>query len=176
VARWVVDTNVLIVASAADPSSPFAQTGTHVPIVEQEAVFRWVQALRKEPDDVVVIDMPHRLIPGEYANKLSKDDYGRRVMMEKLSRGECEFAEVDKDVDGHGVILGDAGAKIFDLQDRKMVAAAEASGAPIANACDTDWCQLEQEGVLAELNVTVTHLLDAWIWPEYKRMCDEKKK
>ena len=30
--------------------------------------------------------------------------------------------------------------------------------------------------MLAELNVTVTHLLDAWIWPEYKRMCDEKKK
>jgi len=47
-ADHVVDTNVLIVASAADPGSPFE--ATHVPPKERQIVLAWLKEFRGDKD------------------------------------------------------------------------------------------------------------------------------
>ncbi|MCC6646469.1 MAG: hypothetical protein IT374_12970 [Polyangiaceae bacterium] len=173
-ADWVVDTNVLLVATRAQlgrPPRALAQRGEDVPVTgaaELEAVHAWVKELRRSPDHLV-LDVPHKLLQGEYANKLDKSEYGRMVVAEKLSRGQCRFVDVATDADGHGVISHEAGGEVFDLADRKMVAAALAADAPLVNACDTDWCDLEARGTLDRLGVRVQHLLEPWCRAEWER-------
>jgi hypothetical protein len=53
-ADHVVDTNVLLVASARDSSSPFDDT--HVPAEEQQAVFEWLAAFRADDGRRLVMD------------------------------------------------------------------------------------------------------------------------
>ena len=50
----VIDTNVLLVASAAEPYSPFDDS--HVPPTEQLAVLDWLAAFRADESREIVID------------------------------------------------------------------------------------------------------------------------
>lgn len=174
-AEWVVDTNVLLVATRAvlgRPPRKLERRGEDVPVKETadlQAVYSWLETLRRTPDEVVVIDVPHDLIKGEYANKLDKSDYGRMVIAEKLTKGQYRPVEVERDGDGHALILHDCAGEIFDREDRKMVAAAMEAQAAIANACDTDWCELEQRGSLGRLGVTVHQVIETWCRSEWQR-------
>jgi len=175
VANWVVDTNVLLVATRAvlgRPPRQLARRGEDVPVrgeEELQAVYLWLEAIRRSPEEFVVLDVPHDLIKGEYANKLDKSEYGRMVIAEKLTKGQYKAVEVQPDGDGHALILHDAVDEVFDREDRKMVAAALESGAAIANACDTDWCELEHTGTLSRLGVRVHHVIELWCRAEWQR-------
>jgi hypothetical protein len=174
VAEWVIDTNVLLVATRAQLGRAprrLAARGEDVPVADPEAqakVFEWLKTLRQDRDEVVV-DLPHDLIKAEYARKLDKDEYGRMVIADLMSRGRCKFVEVEVDENEHALVLHDAGSEVTDLEDRKMVAAALESGAPIANACDTDWMDLEARGTLERLGISVVHVIEAWCRAEWKR-------
>lgn len=167
-AEWVIDTNVLLVATRAVLGSPprkMARRGEDVPVEredDQRTVFLWVKNLRETADEVLVLDRIHNLIYEEYANKLEKDEYGRMVVAHKLTLGECRFVEIEMDSDGDALIQHEACGDVFDHDDRKMVAAAIEANAPIANACDAGWCELEQRGSLDRLGITVHHLIEAW--------------
>lgn len=173
--EWVLDTNVLLVATRAvlgRPPRHLARRGEDVPVTsnaELQAVYNWLEALRRAPDAYVVLDMPHDLIKGEYANKLEKDEYGRMVIAEKLTRGHYRPVEVEVDENGHALILHKCAGDIFDLEDRKMVAAAIEASVAIVNACDTDWCELEHRGSLERLGLVVHHLIEAWCRAEWDR-------
>lgn len=173
-AEWVVDTNVLLVATRAAlgrPPRALARRGEDVPVTaieDLQAVYDWLQALRSS-EDHVVLDIPNDLIKGEYANKLDKTEYGRMVIAEKLTKGQYRAVEVLSDDEGIGIILHDAADEVFDRQDRKMVAAALEAGSAIANACDTDWCELEHRGTLGRLGVTVHHVIETWCRTEWER-------
>jgi len=175
VVDWVVDTNVLLVATRAvlgRPPSVLERRGEDVPVTavaDQQAVFAWLEAVRRSAEQRVVIDIPNDLIKGEYGNKLDKSEYGRMVIAEKLTKGQYKAVEVVSDGDGHAQILHDSADEVFDREDRKMVAAALEAGAAIANACDTDWCELEHRGTLARLGVRVHHVIEAWCRAEWQR-------
>ena len=174
-ADWVVDTNVLLVATRAVLGGPprlLARRGEDVPVTataDCEAVYRWLEAVRRSPDERVVIDYPNDLIKGEYGKKLDKSEYGRMVIAEKLTRGQVKVVEVLKDAEGYAVIQHENASEVFDREDRKMVAAAMESGAAIANACDTDWCELEHTGTLGRLGVKVHHVIETWCRSEWQR-------
>lgn len=174
-AEWVIDTNVLLVATCHVLGCPPRQLrirGEDVPVTDvddRKAVYDWLQAVRRSPDDIVVLDMPHDLIKGEYANKLDKSEYGRMVIAEKLSKGQYRPVEIEPDENGHALILHECAEELFDLEDRKMVAAALEAQAPIANACDTDWCELEHRGTLGRLGIAVHHVLEIWCRSAWQR-------
>lgn len=172
--RWVVDTNVLLVATRAhlgEPPRKLKRRGEDVPVKDAanlEAVFNWLASLNSS-SDALVLDMPYDRIRDEYANKLEKDEYGRMVVANKLSRGQCHFSEVEYDHNDHALIPHEQGVHVSDTSDRKMVAAAMDARAPIANACDTDWCDLEHDGVLEKLGVEVHHVIEDWCRAEWQR-------
>ena len=85
--RHVVDTNVLIVASGEHPESPFASDKHPVEDPEEsEKVLDWLMAFEAGEGRMVVDDDWEIL--KEYQHKLTDQDYGQRIVFEKMSRGK----------------------------------------------------------------------------------------
>jgi hypothetical protein len=170
----LVDTNVLIVASAADANSPFAPDATPVQEAEyRQKVLDWVHAFEQDSARLAVLDVEW-LICGEYDNKLTHQDYGWLAIMAKLDRNEVLWVELAVDADGIAALPPELSAAVTDLADRKMVAAvlaAEEAGhrCKLVNACDTDW--LDCEAALIATHVATEHLLEhEWLRPKWRRM------
>lgn len=174
-ADWVVDTNVLLVATRAVlgcPPRELQRRGEDVPVMapaDLQTVYQWLETMRRSAEECVVLDYPNDLIKGEYARKLGKSEYGRMVIAEKLTKGHYRAVEVLCDGDGHAEVLHEHADEVFDREDRKMVAAAIESSSAIANACDTDWCELEHTGALHRLGVHVHHIIEKWCRAEWQR-------
>jgi len=162
----VVDTNVLIVASAADDGSSFQPEST--PVEEaalRELVLAWLQCFEVDQNRQVVLDYDWRIC-SEYQNKLGDQDYGWLAVMAKQDRGEVVWVSLEVDVDGHAILQPAMAEAVTDLADRKMVAAgleAIKAGHPclLTNACDTDWLDCNQTMEAAGLRVE--HLLEDWL-------------
>lgn len=170
----VLDTNVLIVASAADEGSPFRPDATPV----QEAAYRqkvldWLMAFEVDAQRHAVLDWDWHIC-GEYSNKLTEQDYGWLVMMAKRDRNEVVWAGLEMDADGNAVLPPTLACAVTDLADRKMVAAilaAKADGhiCKLVNACDTDWLDCEEAMVAA--GIETEHLLEhEWLRPKWQQM------
>ena len=100
----LVDTNVLIVASAADEGSPFRAEST--PVEEaalRQQVFDWLEAFEADPTRHAVLDVDWHVC-GEYRHKLTEQDYGWLAMMHKMDRGEVVWVDVLLDKDGNAVL------------------------------------------------------------------------
>ena len=162
----LVDTNVLIVASAADDGSRFRADAT--PIEEaalRQQVFDWLEAFEADPTRHAVLDVDWHVC-GEYQHKLTDQDYGWLAMMHKIDRSEVVWVEVTLDPDGHAVLAPELAEAVTDLADRKMVAAALAAlaaGHPclLTNASDTDWIDCQQ--ALRTAGLEVENLLPDWL-------------
>ena len=101
----LVDTNVLIVASAADAGSPFGAEAT--PIEEaalRQQVFDWLEAFVADPARHAVLDVDWHVC-GEYRHKLTEQDYGWLAMMHKMDRGEVVWVDVLLNKDGNAVLV-----------------------------------------------------------------------
>ena len=154
----VVDTNVLLVASAADPFSPFGET--HVPSGERKVVFDWLVAFRRDGRALVLDEMLR--IYAEYRNKLTGQDLGLLVVHDKLTRSQLRQVDVTYEADGETAVVPED-FHAFDRSDRKFLAAALADGgqSTIVNAADTDWFEIEQE--CRKHGVVVEQLIEAWL-------------
>lgn len=152
----VLDTNVLLVASAAHPHSPFDDT--HVPIEQQLRVFEWLAEFRTDPERRLVMDDLFAIYD-EYRNKMTEQDYGLQVVHEKM----LAMRQVALRWDGDGHAEVPACFHRFDPSDRKFLAAALADPGAICivNATDTDWLEIEAE--LGAAGVVVRHLLEPWL-------------
>lgn len=170
----VVDTNVLIVASAAHATSPFPEDET--PINEallRDKVLAWLEAFEADPQRHAVLDWDWHIC-SEYQNKLTEQDYGWLALMHKRDKTEVVWVGIEVDEHGHAVLPPELAHHITDLADRKMVAAAmavDASMRPckLTNACDTDW--LDCANALKASGVETEHLLEDWLrekWQEKK--------
>lgn len=153
-ADHVVDTNVLIVASAANGLVP---RYADVPVGSDDIqkVFEWVQAFRDACDRRIVLDECFRIY-AEYRNKLNDQHFGLLAIHHKLT--SClRSVSVDYDGDGHGVVP--PALSCIDNSDKKFVAAAlnDPATIHIVNACDGDW--KEQAAVLESHGVVVVELL-----------------
>ena len=162
----VVDTNVLIVASAADDGSPFRPEATPVQEVAlRQQVFEWLESFEHDSTRHAVLDYDWKIC-GEYQNKLTEQDYGWLVMMRKRDSNEVVWVGLEMDADGHAILPANLAVAVTDLADRKMVAAALAaidSGdvCKLTNACDTDWLDCGQ--ALEDAGLEVEHLLEEWL-------------
>lgn len=149
----VVDTNVLLIASAAHPYSPFDDSD--VSADQRKLVLDWLRAFGQDSERLLVLDSLFRIYQ-EYRNKLSGQDLGLMVIDEKLR----SMRAVEVAYDQHGVAQVPATLSAMDPSDRKFAAAAIADGgnSSIVNAADSDWAAITQQ--LAALGVAVEQLLD----------------
>ncbi len=168
-ARYLVDTNVLIAASAAMARRRGTTLLPHHREVSppdpalQEQVLCWLEGFAASPAHLV-LDVAGA-INIEYHHKLDFHDYGIEVVMAKLYRDEVDRVQVDYDQDGAGILPQPLDEVVHDLADRKMVAAAlQALNLPgssaIVFAGDTDWHDWETE--LTRTGLTLLPLLPDW--------------
>lgn len=167
----VVDTNVLIVASAADDGSPFRPDATPVQeIVLRQEVLNWLQEFDEDPELHAVLDWDWHIC-GEYQKNLSEQDYGWLALMRKKDKNEVVWVGLEVDVNGHAVLEPPLANNVTDMDDRKMVAAGLAAISDghvckLTVACDTDW--LDCEASLVAAGLEVEHLLEDWLRAKWK--------
>ena len=161
-ARYVVDTNVLIAASAADPQHPKDIDATPTDPALREQVWYWLDQFQQSSAHLVLDDAGK--IFDEYQNKLGFYDFGPQVVQRKWDMCAVDLVQVNYDADGHG-ILPSTLALVHDPADRKMVAAALAAHVLYGEGCvafagDTDWH--DWEGALHEQHVLLEPIIEAW--------------
>nr|MDT0250479.1 hypothetical protein [Endozoicomonas sp.] len=175
--RHVVDTNVLIVASGEHPESPFSSDRHPVEDPDEAArVLDWLIDF-ETGDGRMVVDTDWEIL-NEYQNKLTEQDYGQRVVFEKMSRGEMDYVAIEwiddaSHPDKVAALNEPLKSVIHDLADTKIVAAclkAIEEGMPctIVNACDTDW--YDWQSPLEAAGVHVEQLIEEWSqkkWQEH---------
>lgn len=157
VSDHVIDTNVLLVASAAHPGSPFKET--HLPAEQREVVFEWVAAFRNDKRRLVLDGQ--FAIYEEYRRKLTDQDFGLLVVLEKMRTAWMRQVEISYEGDGTAIVPEEFSA--LDRSDRKFlaVALADAGSSTIINATDPDWFAIE--GPCERRGVVVEQLLGAWL-------------
>lgn len=168
--KHVIDTNVLIVASAANDTSPFPEDATPVetPALRKQ-VLDWLTDFELS-DRKIVLDYGWEIV-GEYQgdnrrDKLTEQDYGMQVVLQLTSTDRVCWFQLEHEADGRTRIAHAAlDLAITDLADRKMVAAVlaggcRAGGCNLVNACDTDWYDWQQD--LEAADVYVEQLIPEW--------------
>jgi len=162
-ARYVVDTNVLIAASAADPIHPKDIDATPDDPTERQKVWQWLDVFQKS-ESRLVLDLAGEIY-NEYTNKLGFNDFGVQVVMHKWSTAAVDNVDVAYDEHGHGVLQPPLLAVIRDNADKKMVAAALDSHRRYGEGCvafagDTDWHDWEAD--LLANNVLLEPIIENW--------------
>lgn len=175
--KHLIDTNVLLVASAADPGSPLLDDCT--PVEERplrEKVLSWLNEFNTS-ERKIILDYEWRIV-SEYRGetrrtKLTDQDYGLQVVLHKHSKGQTEPVMLNWDKDNNAIIPVETLQEIIhDAADRKMVAAVlhaggAANGCNLVNACDTDWYDWEEP--LRTAGVMVEQLIgDEWCKPRWE--------
>ncbi|KJA10079.1 hypothetical protein RP29_13025 [Acidovorax temperans] len=166
--RYVVDTNVLIAASAADPTHPADIDATPREPEWRKKVWEWLDNFQAS-DSFLVLDRDQE-IQSEYENKLGFNDFGIQVVMHKWSTSAVE--PVDLEADGHSykTLPVPVAAAMHDLADHKMAAAAYVAAntvgpCPIAFAGDTDWHGWES--ILAAHGIALEPVIEDWSRAKY---------
>jgi hypothetical protein len=160
VSDHIIDTNVLLVASAQHPDSPFDDS--QVPAEQQQVVLDWLMAFRKDGQRQVVLDGLWKIWE-EYNNKMTGQDIGLLVVSEKLQSSLVRIVDVAYDTNGHGCLPPKLEMVVHDRSDRKFVAVAlkdrsQGGESTIVNAVDSDWCDWEEK--LKPFGIEVRHLID----------------
>ncbi|WP_292974962.1 hypothetical protein [Nitrosomonas sp.] len=166
--RYVIDTNVLILASAASPTTPKDIDATPEEPALQLQVWQWLVEFENSMARLV-LDSAGK-IKEEYDRKLGFNDYGIQVIIHKWSTLAVDNVEVQYDADGHAVLQPPLESVVHDRADRKMVAAALAAmqqygESTIAFAADTDWHGWEQ--ALIHAGLSLEPIIEEWSRAKY---------
>jgi hypothetical protein len=161
--RYVVDTNVLIAASAANPTDPKDIDATPADPAQRMRVWQWLSEFQFSSSKMV-LDTANGIY-SEYTNKLGFNDYGIQVVMHKWSTAAVDNVEVAYDSEGHGILQSPLLEVIHDLADKKMVAAALDCLAKYGEGCvafagDTDWHDWEAD--LLANNILLEPIIEDW--------------
>lgn len=159
----MVDTNVLIAASAGHPDDPKDIDATPADPTLRTEVWRWLSAFELS-DSRLVLDGAGKIFE-EYERKLGFNDFGIQVVVHKWSTAATDDVPVDYDIDGAGILPNALSPVVHDAADRKMVAAALAAHDLFGEGCvafagDTDWHDWEAD--LARHNVMLEPIIEAW--------------
>ncbi len=157
----VIDTNVLLVASAAVPEPHFKDCD-HVPAEQKKKVLKWLIEFRTDGESKLVLDQFFKIWE-EYNNRMTAQDIGLLVVTEKLQFSLLRTVDIDYDENGHGCLPPELEKVVHDRSDRKFVAVAvkdlsQGGDSTIINAVDSDWC--DWEDALRRHGITVRHLID----------------
>lgn len=166
--RYVVDTNVLIAASAGDPQDPKDIDATPQDPSLRLEIFHWLDKFRAATSRLVLDDAFK--IFKEYRNKLSEQDFGIQVVIHKWRTSAVDDVSVEYDANGHARLPDTLAPTIHDKEDRKMVAACLAAlhthgPCVIAFAGDSDW--IGWETALHEHGIELEPLIEDWVRQKY---------
>jgi len=163
-ARYVVDTNVLIAASAGHPIHPADIEATPADPHLRLKVWEWLDAFNQSSTRLV-LDSDLKIFM-EYQRKLNVQDFGIQVVMNKWSTLAFDSVDVEYDENGHGVLPSPLQSVVHDNDDKKMVAAALAAHnnfgeeGCIAFAGDTDWHDWEDS--LTAHSIVLEPIIEEW--------------
>lgn len=166
--RYVVDTNVLIAASAGDPQDLRDIDATPKDASLRLKIFCWLDKFRASSSHLVLDDAGK--IFKEYGNKLNDQDFGLQVVIHKWSTSAVDNVSVEYDANGHGCLPDTLTPTIHDREDRKMVAACLAAlhaygACVIAFAGDSDWIGWEE--ALHDHEVELEPIIEEWARQKY---------
>ncbi len=162
-ARYVIDTNVLIAASAGDPQHPKDLDATPGDPMLRKQVWSWLDRFQQS-DSRLVLDQAGEIYK-EYTHKLGFNDFGIQVVMHKWSTAAVDNVPVDFDTNGSAVLPDTLSPIIHDAADKKIVAAALAAHVLFGEGCvafagDTDWH--DWEDALVQYNLLLEPIIEAW--------------
>jgi hypothetical protein len=168
--HYVVDTNVLIAASAGHPSEPRTIDATPDDPALQRRIYEWLVRF-EEGDCRLVLDYGGGILKEYHGSRfLDEGSYGLQVILQKWKEA-CDFVTVAYDADGHGVLPEALQEVVHDKADRKMVAAALAAHAAFGDGCvafagDCDWHEWEDSLVRHE--VVLEPIIEEWSRRKHK--------
>ncbi|MBL0567552.1 hypothetical protein [Aeromonas veronii] len=163
--RYIVDTNVLIAGSAADPQRQGDIDATPADPELRMQVWSWLDRFQRS-DSRLVLDLAGGIYKEYYESRwLSFSDFGIQVVMHKWSTAAVDNVDVTYDEHGHGVLQPPLLAVIHDNADKKMVAAAVDSHKKYGEGCvafagETDWH--DWEGELLANSVLLEPIIEDW--------------
>lgn len=152
---YLVDTNVMLAASAVSELSNLALRAMPQEIELREMIYKWLADFDKS-DRHIVLD-EEGLVLSEYERNmrfnLREQEYGMQVLQNKLDRLLVDYVPVDS-IEGNGehiaVLDQSHEALVPDREDRKWVACALAAQIlfgqvpPIVYGAETDWFIAEE--------------------------------
>ncbi|MEK8049558.1 hypothetical protein AACH10_04840 [Ideonella sp. DXS22W] len=168
----LIDTNVMMAASAVRELSAVAARAMPQEVLLREIVFDWLTQFDQSDSRIVLDDAG--LIRGEYERNLpfnwQEQEYGLQVLQSKLDRSQVEIVPIDSvQANGeHIAVLAHQHEKLVpDREDRKWVACALAASVlhsatpPIVYGAESDWYMAEKE--LKRIGLQFIRLLpDSW--------------
>lgn len=173
--RYIIDTNVLIAASAGDPVSPTDIDATPSDPTLRIAIWKWLNDFEVSASSIVMDEL--HVIWDEYYNKISGGDYGMQVIMFKYDKGMCDLVSVTYDCDGIAILPEALTAVVHDISDRKFVAASLASIEKAGDGCiafagDSDWHGWERD--LNRHGIELEPIIRDWSLRKYHEKLDMK--
>jgi len=161
-AMFLIDTNVMLAASAISELSNVATRAMPREIELRESVYEWLVQFDQSDDHMVLDDAG--LVLAEYERSMpynwQEQEYGLQVLQSKRDRMQVDEVPIDT-FEGNGehiaVLAAEHEAIVTDREDRKWVACALAAmimfeeSPPIVYGAETDWhiarTQLERVGI-----------------------------
>jgi len=169
---YLIDTNVMLAASAAFAGGGHAERAMPKDSAQRQAIFDWLRGFEGADDDSLVLD-EGLLIQEEYEQNMPgwpAQWYGMQVLQWKMDHGLVAWVPIDVSrATGEPVAVLEPPyeAAVRDPADRKWVACALSAATlyesvpPIVYAAESDWYKAEPE--LLPLGIRVKRLLpDAW--------------
>jgi hypothetical protein len=166
--RYVIDTNVLIAASAGHPVAPTDIDATPNDPEVRLRVFQWLERFESS-ESRLVLDCGNEIFT-EYGRKLESNDYGLQVVRHKWDTAKVDCVDLEPSVHGYCTLPEPVRDAVHDPADRKFAAAAYVTentegDCAIAFASDTDWHGWED--VLADHGISLEAVIEDWSRPKY---------
>lgn len=169
---YLVDTNVMLAASAVSELSNLAIRAMPQEIELREMIYKWLADF-DQSDRRIVLD-EDGLVWDEYERNMPfnqhEQEYGMQVLQSKLDRTLVDYVPIESlDANGEHIAVLDPihEALVTDREDRKWVACALAAQIlfdqvpPIVYGAETDWFIAEPK--LNEIGICFQRLLpDDW--------------
>ncbi len=153
---YLVDTNVMLAASAVSELSNQAVRAMPQEIELREMIYEWLADF-DQSDSRIVLD-EEGLVRDEYERNmpfnLREQEYGMQVLQSKLDRNLADYVQIDSlEANGERIAVLDLAheALVTDREDRKWVACALAAQIlfdqvpPIVYGAETDWFIAEEQ-------------------------------
>ena len=147
---YLVDTNVMLAASAVSELSNHAVRAMPQEIELREVIYAWLADF--DQSDLRIVLDEEGLVRDEYERNmpfnLREQEYGMQVLQSKLDRNLADYVPIDSlNANGEHVAVLDPAheALVRDRDDRKWVACAQATNVlfgqmpPIVYGAETDW-------------------------------------
>lgn len=152
---YLVDTNVMLGASAVNELSNLSARAMPKEIPLREAVFSWLSQFEASMDQILLDE--EGLVRAEYERNMPFNmhgqEYGLQVLQNKIDRNLAQYVPIET-LEANGehiaVLSPEHAAIVTDREDRKWVACALAAleyldeTAPVVYGAETDWYVAEQ--------------------------------